>query len=627
MAKEQIYGEQSRSALLRGINSLADAVKITFGPKGRSVLLSQKFGSPIITRDGVTVAKEIDLPNRFENMGAQMVREVALKTADTAGDGTTTATVLAQAIFREGVRLVSAGANPLGLKGGIEKAVDVAVNFLRDDSQSFSADVSEAAKLAELPSLAELLEREKLPSKTIKRFLEENSKLKKSGEMPIGSRLLLAAAAAGVGTNIADRIASQVVNAQSELGVIFDKLNYVQIKKLAANTANNDEEIGTTIAEAIEQVGHDGVITIEESKSTETTLEVVEGMRFDRGYLSPYFVTDAERMEVVLEDPFILINETKISSVKGLLPLLEQVNKTGKPMLIIAEDLEGEALATLVVNKLHGTLNAAAVKAPGSGDRRKAMLEDIGVLTGGKVISAELGINLESVNIADLGHARRVVIDKENTTIIGGTGDRLVIQDRGDALRRQIQDATSDYDQEKLQERLGKLTGGIAVIRVGAVTEMEMKEKKGRVEDALHATRAAIAEGTVTGGGVALVRCIGALEEMKLSGDEAFGVDIVKRALEEPMRQIAHNAGREGGMMVDLVRRSQHKNFGFNAESGEFTDLVKAGVVDPLKVTRLALQNAASIAGLMLMTDSMISEPSIESIDKRQTERDALRYR
>jgi chaperonin GroEL len=521
MAKEIIHGEQSRQAILRGVNQLADAVKITLGPKGRNVVLDKKFGSPAITKDGVTVAKEIELKDGTENMGAQMVREVASKTSDVAGDGTTTATVLAQAIFREGVKNVAAGANPMALKRGIEKAVEAAI--------------------AELKKL----------SKPVK------------GEM---------------------------------------------ISQVGAVSANNDKTIGGIIAEAMKKVGKDGVITVEEAKSIETSLEVVEGMQFDRGYLSPYFVTDPERMEVELNDCLILLNEKKISSMKDLLPLLEQVAKSGRPLLIIAEDVEGEALATLVVNKLRGTLAAAAVKAPGFGDRRKAMLEDIGILTGGKVISEDLGIKLESVRLEDLGRAKKITIDKDNTTIIEGNGKHADIEGRVKQLRVQIEETTSDYDREKLQERLAKLVGGVAVIKVGAATETELKEKKARVEDAMHATRAAVEEGIVPGGGVALLRCVPPLDKLKVEGDEKVGVSIVRRALEEPLRMIVVNAGHEGAVVVDKVRQSADPNFGFNADTEQYEDLVAAGVIDPTKVTRTALQNASSIAALLLTTEALICD-------------------
>jgi chaperonin GroEL len=521
MAKQIVHGERSRQALLRGVNQLADAVKITLGPKGRNVILDKKFGSPLITKDGVTVAKEIELKDGLENMGAQMVREVASKTSDVAGDGTTTATVLAQAIFREGVKNVAAGANPMGLKRGIEQAVEAAV--------------------------AEL----KKASKPVK------------GEM---------------------------------------------ISQVGSVSANNDKTIGEIIAEAMKKVGKDGVITVEEAKSIETSMEVVEGMQFDRGYLSPYFVTDPERMEAELNDCFILLQEKKISSMKDLLPLLEQIAKSGRPLLIVAEDIEGEALATLVVNKLRGTLSAAAVKAPGFGDRRKAMLEDMAIVTGGKVISEDLGIKLENVRLEDLGRAKKITIDKDNTTIIEGAGKHSDIEGRVKQLRLQIEETTSDYDREKLQERLAKLVGGVAVIKVGAATETELKEKKARVEDAMHATRAAVEEGIVPGGGVALLRCMPAVEKLKLEGDEAIGRNILRRALEEPLRQIVNNSGHEGAVVLEKVRRSSEANFGFNAETEEYEDLVVAGVIDPTKVTRTALQNAASIAALLLTTEALVSE-------------------
>jgi chaperonin GroEL len=521
MAKQIVTGENSRQAILRGVNILADAVKITLGPKGRNAVIEKKFGAPIITKDGVTVAKEIELPDPLENMGAQMLREVASKTSDVAGDGTTTATVLAQAIFREGVRTVAAGANPMALKRGIDKAVEVAVGEIKRLSREVKGDM---------------------------------------------------------------------------------------IAQVGTISANTDKQVGSIIAEAMKKVGKDGVITVEESKTMETTLEVVEGMQFDRGYLSPYFVTDPERMECVLEDVSILIHEKKLSAMKDLLPLLEQTAKMSKPLLIIAEDIEGEALATLVVNKLRGTLQCAAVKAPGFGDRRKAMLEDIATLTGGKAITEELGIKLENVKLEDLGRAKKVTIDKDNTTIVAGGGKASEIEGRIQQLRVQIEESTSDYDKEKLQERLAKLVGGVAVIKVGAATETELKEKKARVEDAMHATRAAVEEGIVSGGGTALLRCLPALEKLKLHDEEAVGVNIVKRALEEPLRQIAQNAGHEGALIVGRVRASKDENFGFNAETGEFGDLVKAGVIDPAKVTRLALQNAASIVSLMLTTEVLIAE-------------------
>ncbi|MBI1748449.1 MAG: chaperonin GroEL [Acidobacteria bacterium] len=523
MAKDIIHGEASRQALLRGVNHLADAVKITLGPKGRNVILDKKFGSPLITKDGVTVAREIELKDRLENLGAQMVKEIASKTSEVAGDGTTTATVLAQSIIKEGVKNVAAGANPMAIKRGIEKAV--------------AAVVEEIGKI----------------SKAVK----------------------------------------------GDTGMI------VQVATVASN---NDAAIGAIIADAMKRVGNDGVITVEESKTTETKLDVVEGMRFDRGYLSPYFVTDAERMETVLEDVQILLHEKKISSMKDLLPLLEQVARSGKPLLIMAEDVEGEALATLVVNKLRGTLTAAAVKAPGFGDRRKAMMEDIAILTGGRVISEDLGIKLENVKAGDLGRAKKITIDKENTTIIEGYGKTSDIQGRVKQIRAQIEETTSDYDREKLQERLAKLVGGVAVIKIGAATETELKEKKARVEDALHATRAAVEEGIVPGGGVALLRVTSALDKLKLEGDEQVGVKIIRRALEEPIRQIAINAGHEGAVIAEKVRASKEPNYGFNAETEQFVDMVATGVIDPAKVTRSALQNAASISSLLLTTEALVSE-------------------
>jgi chaperonin GroEL len=522
MAKQIVTGEDSRQAILRGVNILADTVKITLGPKGRNAVIEKKFGAPTVTKDGVTVAKEIELQDPLENMGAQMVREVASKTSDVAGDGTTTATVLAQAIFREGVRTVAAGASPMALKRGIDKAVQVAVGEIKRISRDVKGDM---------------------------------------------------------------------------------------IAQVGTISANTDKQVGNLIAEAMKKVGKDGVITVEESRTMETTLEIVEGMQFDRGYLSSYFVTDPARMECVLQDVHILIHEKKISSMQELLPLLEQTAKMNKPLLIIAEDVEGEALATLVVNKLRGTLLCAAVKAPGFGDRRKAMLEDIAVITGGKAITEELGIKLENVKMEDLGYAKKVTIDKDNTIIIEGAGKNSEIEGRIKQLRAQVEETTSDYDREKLQERLAKLVGGIAVIKVGAATETELKEKKARVEDAMHATRAAVEEGIVPGGGTALLRCLPALEKLKLhNDDEAIGVNIVKRALEEPTRQIAQNAGHEGAVVVGRIRESKDESFGFNAESGEFTDLIKAGVIDPAKVTRLALQNAASIASLMLTTEALIAD-------------------
>ncbi len=534
MAKQIVHGEESRQAILRGVNALADAVKVTLGPKGRNVVIEKKFGSPSITKDGVTVAKEIELKDSLENMGAQMVREVASKTSDVAGDGTTTATVLAQSIFREGVRTVAAGANPMALKRGIEKAVQVICG---------GADA----------------EGNRIPG-----ALDKFSK-------PV----------AGDMTAIA------------QVGTI---------------SANNDETIGKIIAEAMKKVGKDGVITVEESKTMETQLEVVEGMQFDRGYLSPYFVTDPERMEAVLENALILIYEKKISSMKDLLPLLEQIAKGGRPLLIIAEDVEGEALATLVVNKLRGTLQVSAVKAPGFGDRRKAMLQDIAILTGGKAVTEDLGIKLESVQLADLGQAKKITIDKDNTTIVEGKGSSKEIEGRVKEIRAQVEKTTSDYDREKLQERLAKLVGGVAVIKVGAATETEMKEKKARVEDAMHATRAAVEEGIVPGGGVALVRCIPALDALTLEGDEQIGAKIVRRALEEPLRQIVGNAGEEGAIVVGKILESKDPDYGFNAQTSKFEHLVKAGVIDPTKVTRTALQNAGSIAALMLTTEALIAD-------------------
>ncbi len=522
MAKQIVYGEDSRQAILRGVNSLADAVKVTLGPKGRNVVIDKKFGSPTITKDGVTVAKEIDLKDPLENMGAQMVREVASKTSDTAGDGTTTATVLAQAIFREGIKMVVAGANPMELKRGVEKAVD--------------GIVKELQKLSK----------------------------KVDGNQMIG-----------------------------QVGTI---------------SANSDETIGTIIAEAMEKVGKDGVITVEEARSMETSLDVVEGMQFDRGYLSPYFVTDPERMECILENPVILIHEKKISSMKDLLPLLEQVARGGRPLVIIAEDVDGEALATLVVNKLRGTLQVAAVKAPGFGDRRKAMLEDIAILTGGRAITEDLGIKLENIKMEDLGKAKKVTIDKDNTTIVEGDGKQAAIEGRVKQIRTQVDETTSDYDREKLQERLAKLVGGVAVIKVGAATETEMKEKKARVEDAMHATKAAVEEGIVPGGGVALLRCVKVLETLKLEGDQKVGADIVRRAIEAPLRWIATNAGVEGSIVVQKVKESKDAGFGYNAATDSYEDLVKAGVIDPTKVVRSALQNASSIASLLLTTEAMVSE-------------------
>jgi len=516
--KEVVHGEHSRHAILHGVELLANAVKVTLGPKGRNVVLGKKWGSPTITKDGVTVAKEIELKDPLHNMGAQMVKEVASKTSDVAGDGTTTATVLAQAIFREGVKTVAAGANPMALKRGIDKAVEIVCGSVDE-----------------------------------------------KGEHKPGALDKFSKSVAGDMKSIA------------QVGTI---------------SANNDETIGNIIAEAMKKVGKDGVVTVEEGKSMETQLEVVDGMQFDRGYLSPYFVTDAERMECVLEEPYILIHEKKISALKDLLPLLEEIAKTSKPLLVIAEEVEGEALATLVVNKLRGTLQACAVKAPGYGDRRKAMLQDIAILTGGKALTEDLGIKLESVKLADLGQAKRVTIDKDNTTIVEGRGKQTAIQGRVKEIRNEIEKTTSDYDREKLQERLAKLVGGVAVIKVGAATETEMKEKKARVEDAMHATRAAVEEGIVPGGGVALVRCIKAMDDLKLEDDEKIGADIVKRAMEEPLRQIAENAGEEGALVLGRVLESNDANFGYNAQTGEYEDLVKAGVIDPTKVLRTALRNA-----------------------------------
>jgi chaperonin GroEL len=528
MAKDIVYREDARAAVLRGVNLLADAVRVTLGPRGRNVILDKKFGSPLITKDGVTVAKEIDLKDPMENLGARMVREVASKTSDVAGDGTTTATVLAQALLREGLKNVTAGANPMALKQGIEKAVGIV-----------------------------------------------NEELKKVSK-PVKGKAI------------------------AQVGTI---------------SANNDSTIGNIIAEAMEKVGKDGVITVEESKSMETSLEVVEGMRFDRGYLSPYFVTDPERMEVVLEDPYLLIFEKKISSMKDLLPVLEKIAQQGKPLLIVAEEVEGEALATLVVNKLRGTLRAAAVKAPGYGDRRKAMLEDIAILTGGKAITEDLGIKLENVKLEDLGRAKKVTIDKDNTTIIEGAGTAKAIEGRVKQIRTQIDETTSDYDREKLQERLAKLVGGVAVIKVGAATETEMKEKKARVEDAMHATKAAVEEGIVPGGGVALLRAQKAIDGLKTTGDESVGVAIVRRALEEPLRQIAGNAGHEGAVVVAKVRE-MGTDEGFNALTDTYENLVEAGVIDPTKVVRSALQNASSIASLLLTTEALVSEIPEEKEEK-----------
>jgi chaperonin GroEL len=522
MPKQLKFDEEARSSLLKGVTIMAAAVKATLGPKGRNVVIDKKFGSPTITKDGVTVAKEIELKDKYENMGAQMVREVASKTSDVAGDGTTTATVLAQAIFREGLKNVTAGANPMGLKRGIEAAVDAVVN----DLKGFSKATKDKKEIAQVATIA----------------------------------------------------------------------------------SNNDKTIGNLIAEAMEKVGKDGVITVEESKSAETVLDVVEGMQFDRGYLSPYFVTDAERMECVLEDAYILIHEKKISVMKDMLPLLEQVARAGKPLLIIAEEVEGEALATLVVNKLRGTLSGCAVKAPGFGDRRKAMLEDIAVLTGGKAITEDLGIKLENIKLDDLGRAKKVVVDKDNTTLVEGNGKPKAIEGRIKQIRAQIEETTSDYDREKLQERLAKLAGGVAVIKVGAATETAMKEKKARVEDALNATRAAVEEGIVPGGGVSLLRAARAIDGLKLEGDEKVGSMIVKRALEEPIRQIVENAGLEGSVIVERVKDETSPAHGFDAESMEYVDMLKAGIIDPTKVERVALQNAASVASLLLTTEALITE-------------------
>jgi chaperonin GroEL len=532
MAKQIVHGEESRQAILRGVNLLADVVKVTLGPKGRNVVIEKKFGSPTITKDGVTVAKEIELQDSLENIGAQMVREVASKTSDVAGDGTTTATVLAQAIYREGVKTVAAGANPMAIKRGIEKAVTAICGSLDKDGNRIKGELDKFSK-------------------------------------PVTGDMI------------------------AQVGTI---------------SANNDDTIGKIIAEAMKKVGKDGVITVEESKTLETQLEVVEGMQFDRGYLSPYFVTDPERMEVAFENTYILIHEKKISSMKDILPLLEQISKSGKPLLIIAEDIEGEALATLVVNKLRGTLQVAAVKAPGFGDRRKAMLQDIATLAGGKAITEDLGIKLENVKMEDLGQAKKVTIDKDNTTIIEGKGKHVDVEGRVKEIRGQIDKTTSDYDREKLQERLAKLVGGVAIVKVGAATETEMKEKKARVEDAMHATRAAVEEGIVPGGGVVLARCVSTLDKLKVEGDEQIGVNIVKRALVEPLRQIAENSGEEGAIVLGKVNDSKDNNFGYNALTGDYEDLVKAGVLDPTKVVRTALQNAGSIASLMLTTEALVAE-------------------
>jgi len=523
MAKQLSFSEEARRAILKGVEQLSKAVKVTLGPKGRNVVLDKKFGSPTVTKDGVTVAKEIELKDPYENMGAQMVKEVAEKTSDNAGDGTTTATVLAESIFREGLKNVTAGANPMALKRGIEKAVEAVVNELKNLSK------------------------------------------------PI------------------------------------DLKNKKEVSQVAAIAANSDTEIGDHIADAMEQVGKDGVITVEEAKTIKTDTKVVEGMQFDQGYLSPYFATDAERMEVVLENPYILINEKKISSMRDMIPLLEQIAKTGRPLLIISEETEGEALATLVVNKIRGTLSCCAVKAPGYGDRRKAMLEDIAILTGGRAITEDLGIKLENVKLTDLGQAKRVTVDKENTTIVEGPGKQASINGRIAQIKKEIEASDSDYDKEKLQERLAKLAGGVAVINVGAATETEMKEKKARVEDALHATRAAVEEGIVPGGGVALLRCKKALDSLKLSGDENIGIRIVKRALEEPIRQIVENAGQEGSVIVQKAL-TEKVNVGYDAQNDTFVDMISAGIIDPTKVTRTALQNSSSIAALMVTTEALVSD-------------------
>lgn len=522
MAKQLMFNQDARAAILKGVNVLTDAVKATLGPKGRNVMIDRKFGAPTITKDGVTVAKEIELKDHYENMGAQLVREVASKTSDVAGDGTTTATVLAQAIYREGMKNVTAGANPMDVKRGIEKAVEAVMENLK-------------------------------------------------------------------------KISKQV----------HDKKEIAQVGSISANS---DTTIGDLIAEAVDKVGKDGVITVEEAKGMTTGLDVVEGMQFDRGYISPYFVTNPEKMEAVLDDAYILLSEKKISSMKDLLPILEQTAKMDKALLILSEDVEGEALATLVVNKLRGTLKVCAVKAPGFGDRRKAMLEDLAILTGGQVISEDLGLKLENVKITDLGRAKKISIDKDNTTIVEGAGDPAKIQGRVKQIKAQVEESTSDYDKEKLQERLAKIVGGVAVINVGAATETEMKEKKARVEDALHATRAAMEEGIVPGGGVALLRCIPVLDKLKLTGDEAIGVGIVKKALEEPIRQIVNNAGLESSVIVDKVKQSDKQNYGFDAQKEEYVDMLQAGIIDPTKVTRSALQNAASVASLMLTTEVMITD-------------------
>lgn len=530
-AKQLLFDEAARNSILKGVALLTDAVKATLGPKGRNAILDKKFGAPTITKDGVTVAKEIELKEPWENMGAQLVREVASKTSDVAGDGTTTATVLAHAVYREGIKNVAAGANPMDLKRGIEKAVEVVIEELK----KLSKPVQEKKEIAQVGTIS----------------------------------------------------------------------------------ANNDASVGELIAEAMDKVGKDGVITVEEAKSMQTTLDVVEGMQFDRGYISPYFITDPERMECTLEDVYILINEKKISSMKDLLPILEQIAKMGKPLFIISEEVEGEALATLVVNKLRGTLQVSAVKAPGFGERRKAMLEDIAVLTGGTMISEDLGIKLENIKITDLGRAKKINVDKENTTIVEGAGDPKKIEGRVKQIKTQIEETTSDYDKEKLQERLAKLVGGVAVINVGAATETEMKEKKARVEDALNATRAAVEEGIVPGGGVAFMRCLPALKNLKLEADQQVGVEIIKKALEEPIKQIVNNAGLEGSVVVEKVKHSKEANYGYDADKEEYTDMIKAGIIDPTKVTRYALQNASSVAALMLTTSVMVTEmPEEEKASK-----------
>jgi len=616
MAKEIIYSDKARATILRGVDMLANAVKITLGPKGRNVVLEKKFGAPTITKDGVTVAKEIELRNPHENMGARMVREVASKTGDDAGDGTTTATVLAQAMYREGVRTVVAGANPAAVKRGIDKATHAVVEELGRLAREVGAALSpgEAVKRAseklQISSLRQILENRQIKKETADAYLENYSQMANEEEAGLVERLLVAGGRTSVLLKTSAHIASDVLDLRKELLEESQRLLHgsSDLLNIATISANNDKEVGEVIAEAIRKVGKDGVITVEESKMMVTTMEIVEGMQFDRGYLSPYFVTDPERMDCRMEDVRILIHEKKISSMKDLLPLLEQIAKAGKPLLIIAEEVEGEAMATLVVNKLRGTLACCAVKAPGFGDRRKAMLEDIAIVTGGKAITEDLGFKLENVTMEDLGSAKKVTIDKDNTTIVAGAGEASALEARGKQIRTQIEQTTSDYDQEKLQERLAKLVGGVAVIKVGAATESALKEKRARVEDAMHATRAAVEEGIVPGGGVALLRCLPALERLRVEGDEAIGVNIVKRALEEPLRQIAQNAGWEGAVVVGQVRDAKNQNYGFNAASGEFEDLMMAGVIDPAKVTRLALQNAASIAGLLLTTEVLVAE-------------------